>query len=225
MNNYERLDMMCKWAQNIATDDTHGYSQLNRWSPNYDCSSLVISACEYIGIPLKSYGATFTGNLAAALLRAGFVEVHTGDIKRGDIGLTHRSDKRHCAIYLGNGYMIHASGAHGHPETGDQTGKEICIATATKFDNIYRFTGYTKHTCIISATMPELTINDCGKCVNLLQYCLNELGYVCAIDGDIGNETFTRIKDYQKMSGHGLVIDGICGKNTWSCLLTDMGVV
>ena len=28
----------------MAADDTHGYDQASRWGPDYDCSSLVISA-------------------------------------------------------------------------------------------------------------------------------------------------------------------------------------
>ena len=31
-------------ALEIAADDSHGYDQANRWGPDYDCSSLVISA-------------------------------------------------------------------------------------------------------------------------------------------------------------------------------------
>ena len=32
------------WAIRIANDPAHGYDQDNRWGPDYDCSSLVISA-------------------------------------------------------------------------------------------------------------------------------------------------------------------------------------
>ncbi|MFR8905050.1 MAG: hypothetical protein ACLVHS_14945 [Blautia wexlerae] len=32
------------WAIEIANDPAHGYDQDNRWGPDYDCSSLVISA-------------------------------------------------------------------------------------------------------------------------------------------------------------------------------------
>ena len=34
----------CAWARAIAYDDAHGYDQGSRWGPDYDCSSLVITA-------------------------------------------------------------------------------------------------------------------------------------------------------------------------------------
>lgn len=47
----------------IANDDSHGYDQDNRWGPDYDCSSFVISGFEQAGIQLETNGATYTGDL------------------------------------------------------------------------------------------------------------------------------------------------------------------
>lgn len=41
------------WAIEIANDPAHGYDQDNRWGPDYDCSSLVISAWQQAGVPVK----------------------------------------------------------------------------------------------------------------------------------------------------------------------------
>lgn len=57
-----------------------------------------------------------------------------------------------------------------------------------------------------------------GSTVSTLQKKLNENGYHLAVDGEFGKETRKAVKDYQKK--HGLVVDGIVGKNTWSSLLT-----
>ena len=38
------IESAAAYAQNIAADDSHGYDQAGRWGPDYDCSSLVISA-------------------------------------------------------------------------------------------------------------------------------------------------------------------------------------
>ena len=47
------------WAIEIANDPAHGYDQDNRWGPDYDCSSLVISAWQQAGVPVKTKGATY----------------------------------------------------------------------------------------------------------------------------------------------------------------------
>ena len=44
------------WAIEIANDPAHGYDQDNRWGPDYDCSSLVISAWQQAGVPVKTKG-------------------------------------------------------------------------------------------------------------------------------------------------------------------------
>jgi hypothetical protein len=61
----------------IAENAAHGYDQLNRWGPNYDCSSLVITAFESVGIPVRASGATYTGNMKKAFKKCGFFEVET----------------------------------------------------------------------------------------------------------------------------------------------------
>ena len=84
-------------ARKIAADQRHGYSQASRWGTvgtvsDFDCSSLVISAYEQAGVPLKSKGATYTGNLREVALSCGFedvtkkVNLNTGaGLKKGDI--------------------------------------------------------------------------------------------------------------------------------------------
>lgn len=70
-----KVENAVKWLIDIANDDTHGYDQTNRWSPDYDCSSFVISGYEQAGIPLKTNGATYTGDLKAVALSTGFTLV------------------------------------------------------------------------------------------------------------------------------------------------------
>ena len=119
-----------QWMIAIANDDTHGYSQANRWgTPDYDCSSFVITGFEQAGIPLKTNGATYTGNMKAAALKCGFELVNwnndINNLKRGDILLNEAS---HVACYIGGGKIVHASSDRGNPQSGDQTGTEIYIA-------------------------------------------------------------------------------------------------
>lgn len=129
------IETATSWAENIAKDDTHGYDQNHRWNPDYDCSSLVISAYKYAGV---NTGATYTGNMKTKFIMSGFkdvsskVNLHTGNgLVRGDVLLVVNSKHHHTAIYSGNGYEVEASinekGTARGGKTGDQTGKEILI--------------------------------------------------------------------------------------------------
>lgn len=152
------LEKAVNWAVNVANDNSHGYDQAKRWgTPDYDCSSLVISAFEQAGIHLKKNGAWTTSNLLPAALKSGFkdvtsaVNLQTGKgMKRGDILL---KKGHHVALYMGGGKMVQArineKGTITGGKPGDQTGKEIMVGPYANFkggwSNILRYTkGFAK---------------------------------------------------------------------------------
>ena len=49
-----KIEKAVTWALAIANDNTHGYDQQYRWGPDYDCSSLIISAWQQAGVPVKT---------------------------------------------------------------------------------------------------------------------------------------------------------------------------
>ena len=146
-----KIDAAIKWALKIAADDSHGYSQAVRWSPDYDCSSFVISALEAAGFPMRAYGATYTGNMGVALKACGFYKVHSVDLKtgaglvRGDILL---NPVMHTELYIGDGRTV---GAHGsetggkYGRAGDQTGNEISVQAYRNknYMEVWRYGGNT----------------------------------------------------------------------------------
>lgn len=144
-----KTESAVQWAINIANDNRHGYSQANRWgNPDYDCSSLVISAWQQAGVPVKSNGATYTGNMYNVFRACGFTDVTascnraTGaGMQRGDVLL---NVKYHTAMYIGGGQMVQASSTRGHPESGDQTGTEIWVCRYYNYsrgwDYVLRYT-------------------------------------------------------------------------------------
>ena len=126
------IEKAVNWIIGIANDNTHGYDQGSRWSPDYDCSSLVISAWKQAGVNLT---CTYTGNMYANMVNKGFsditsqVNLATGSgLARGDVLLNVAN---HTAMYIGNGQICEATGNENGGitggQTGDQTGREICI--------------------------------------------------------------------------------------------------
>lgn len=153
-----------------AKDDSHGYDQDYRWGEkgDYDCSSAVIQAWQNAGVPVKSSGATYTGDMKNVFLRNGFKDI-TADVnvktaaglKRGDVLL---NEAHHVAMYCGDGKEVEASinekgTAHGG-QPGDQTGKEFLIRS-------YR--NYPWH-CILRYAGDQTVTSDAEKKQNTVAY-------------------------------------------------------
>ena len=131
-----KIENYTQKAIDIANDNKHGYSQYNRWgNPDYDCSSLVITVVQNAGIPVKTNGATYTGNMYHAFIKSGFedvtptVNLTTGQgLQRGDILLNF---VYHTEIYIGSGKNVGARSSENntiHGVGGDQTGQEIGVS-------------------------------------------------------------------------------------------------
>lgn len=113
-----------EWAESIAADNSHGYSQVRRNGPDYDCSSFIGTSLHKAGFAVSEYSTT--RNLEAQLIKAGFKKC-SEPWKRGDI---HLSAGHHVTMSTDATHIVHASqsetcGIDG--KTGDQTGKEICV--------------------------------------------------------------------------------------------------
>lgn len=128
------IDKAVAWALSIAEDDSHGYDQGNRWGPDYDCSSLVIQAYENAGVPVKTNGASYTGDMVDVFIKCGFknvtstVDLSTGSgLIKGDV--VWKSG--HVEMISATGQLVGASinenGETTGGSTGDQTGKEIRV--------------------------------------------------------------------------------------------------
>lgn len=123
-----RVEAAIQWAVNIANDDTHGYSQANRTSPNYDCSSLVSFAFKNGGFPVK--GTLTTSTMTTPFVNAGFTRYKKGDvtIQRGDILLKAGS---HVELYLGGNKCVSAHSNY-DGKSGDSSGREIAVRDISK---------------------------------------------------------------------------------------------
>lgn len=226
------IAQMETWAQ----DNSHGYDQANRWGPDYDCSSAVIQAWQNAGVPVKSKGATYTGNMYSVFKSCGFedvtasVDISAGTgLQRGDVLLNHVN---HTAMYCGNGQIVQASinefGKTTGGQIGDQTGREFYIRSYYNYpwDVVLRYNGSAENIAPSSPEMPKLNRNitvslpeiqngDIDVSVAMLQAALKYKGYNPRwVDGEFGAQTGAALKAFQ--ADHGLDADTICGKATWN---------
>ena len=126
-----KIESATLWMERLAADNSHGYLW-GGWGPkDYDCGHAVITAWEQAGVPVKSRGASYTGNMRSTFLACGFKDVTAGidlgsgsGLKRGDVLLNIAN---HTAMYTGMGKIVQARSNDGHPETGDQSGNEIRV--------------------------------------------------------------------------------------------------
>lgn len=121
------------FMKNTAIDNSHGYDQKNRNGADYDCSSLVGTALHEAGFNVSPY--SWTGNLYSQLIKCGFVECKAPWLA-GDV---HLKVGKHVCMSISNNLIVHATcnekGTKVGGKTGDQTGKEICVA------NYYNYSG------------------------------------------------------------------------------------
>ena len=219
-----------------AADSSHGYDQANRWGPDYDCSSAVISAWELAGVPVKTNGATYTGNMRGVLLRCGFEDVTAGvdlatgaGLQRGDVLL---NILHHTAMYCGNGMEVEASinenGGVTGGMTGDQTGREFLVRPYRNYpwDCVLRYTGGVsvstpekiKPTYYYAVKLPLLKPGMEDNAVTTVQQLLAARGYYTGdFDGIFGELTKRSVMGFQADAG--LETDGEVGGKTWKTLL------
>lgn len=239
-----KVEKYTAWMEKIAADQSHGYSQVNRWGKDYDCSSLVITACERAaGIPVKANGATYTGNMKAVFLQCGFKDVTKkvnlstcSGMKRGDVLL---NEVHHTAVYCGGGMIVHARGqSYGSPKTGDQ-GQEIAVTAYYNYpwDCVLRYPesgsapspspapAKEKYLGTCAVALAELGPGCYGQQVKTLQILLKAKGHKGAdgkaldCDGEYGDNTAYAVEQLQRKAGMKNIWYGTVSSATWGLVL------
>lgn len=237
------IESAVQWAIQTANDNSHGYSQVNRWgNPDYDCSSFVITAYRQAGLSLS--GATYTGNMRSAFLADGFVDVtmqcglSSGyGVQAGDVLLNYSA---HTCIAIGDGKVANCRTDEGHPQGGDQSGNEIRIQNYWNFpwNCILRYKGNKESTPSSgSATQSNSKPNDTvshnwkpetlkygsrGTDVYVLQSVLIAKNFFTnnstrEIDGEFGAKTQAAVNQAKKF--YGMMANGECDKSLWKRLM------
>lgn len=237
------IEKAIQWAVNIANDNSHGYDQIHRWGPDYDCSSLVISAYEMAGLPIRAHGGSYTGNMKAAFIKCGFKAIpfkREMALIRGDVCFYHyvKDGKTHghAVLYIGEGKIVQASinekGKAVGGQPGDQTGREVSIGnfyTPTReWDYVLRYekNEEKEEDIIVNVELRQIQIG--SKCaeVGTIQTLLNALGFKgkngrsLTVDRDFGKNVDYAVRLFQKSKD--LTPDGVVGSKTWKALLTSI---
>lgn len=131
--------------------------------------------------------------------------------------------KGHCGVYIGNGKVVEST-----PKW--KNGVQITSISDRKWLKhgklpfvTYKEEPIKEEDTNVLIRLSELRKGDAGNEVKTLQRLLKALGYkgsdgkVLAIDGKFGANTDHALRTYQENKR--LTVDGICGKNTWNCLL------
>ena len=233
----------------IAADPKHGYSQQYRWGPDYDCSSMVISAWEQAGVPVKSKGATYTGNMRSVFLACGFKDVTKkitlssgAGLKKGDVLINEfgkgTTGNGHTAMFAGDGKIVHARGqSFGSSKTGDQ-GQEIAVTNYYNYpwDVVLRYSDSSSAdpapapttqgrvgNCTV--TLGQYVQNCVDPEIRTIQILLNSKGYrgkdgrTLDVDGELGENTAYAISAMQKQAGMKNINYGTVSTKTWELLL------
>ena len=223
-----KVETATKWMEDLARDDSHGYDQIYRWGEkgDYDCSAAVITAYETAGIPVHSkYGATYTGNMKSAFMKAGFQDVtskvnliNSTGMVRGDVLL---NQGHHTAIFCGD-YMTAEASINEHGgitggKPGDQTGLEILIRSYRDYpwDTVLR---YPEELSYYETTFSNLTLWSEGLDVFRAKVILKARGfYKASINRLYGHKAVNAAKRFQKKAG--LTESGNMDAPTWRTLL------
>lgn len=165
-------------------DGGHGYSQYAREGSggtetleiggeyytiatgDRDCSSAVCSAYQAAGVPVKDYGATYTGNMKRAFLATGQFEWKPMSFtaQRGDVYLNEVHHTAMCTSVIPDMLAQFSISENGtiHGQTGDQTGQESNIRPYYDYpwDGILHYIGDGEasggQSSVPSSTLPEI---------------------------------------------------------------------
>lgn len=214
-----KIEQATAWMEAVANDPKYGYDQAYRWGErgDYDCSSLCITADEKAGIPVKSAGATYTGNMYAAYTKCGYknvtsqINMQTGSgLQRGDILL---NTVNHVARYVGNGKLVQASINELGRVTGGQPGDQKQLKGLKGEINISPYYNYPWNYVLrymetddiemaaVNVQLPVLKKGMKGIAVGIWQQILCEAGYKTTVDESFGPKTEAKTIEFEKSRG------------------------
>lgn len=133
-------------------------------------------------------------------------------------------NKSHIGLYVGDGKVIEACSTQAGVCTSNITAGKwtyygLLKDVSYSASNAHILPSEPADDKIPTENLPTLRKGNTGEYVTLLQTKLLQKGYDLgkySIDGDFGSATLTAVKQFQR--DHGLTVDGVVGKTTWTAL-------
>lgn len=204
--------------QDAATDEqTRKYGQ--QWVGKHviDCSGVWYLAMKELGSYMYHGSNTMwkSYTVSRGALKAG-KRTDGQELKPGSAIYTGNDTdgRNHVGIYIGDGKVLEAGGC--------QYGVILTPVTKSKWTwwAEMKYVDYTGTApAPTPAAPPTLRRGSTGEYVTLMQTKLIQRGYSLApfgADGKYGSVTEMAVRGFQR--DHNLVVDGICGRNTWTAL-------
>lgn len=129
------VNKMVSFVKEWCADDSHGYSQNNRWGPDCDCSSLMYMAAANAGYRVPTSGTRYTRTMVRDFTAAGFRAVpFDGNLYDCEPGCIALNEANHVEMFtgwgqLGGAHIDEHGGVQGCCQ-GDQTGNEVSVGPA-----------------------------------------------------------------------------------------------
>ena len=169
-----------------------------------DCQGFCKNIFSRVGITLPGAGATSMYNTASAFTERGKIADMPNVVC---LVFMQSGDKMsHAGIHIGNGDIIHCSGTVKRGKITDRGWTHYAVPKGMSGN-------------VPTTDKPTLRRGSSGEYVTLLQTKLIQLGYdvgATGADGKFGDKTAAAVRMFQR--DHGLVQDGVVGKNTWAAL-------
>ena len=196
-----------------------------KWAGHWvtDCSGLFSWAFEQLGGYMYHGSHTMYNKYCTAKGKLSKGKRTDGkELKPGTaVFVWNGSRYSHVGLYIGNGKVIEAMGTKNGVTTSKVTNTKWTHWGELKGVNYGSSQGSEDNTGFPESSGWKSTIRKGSKGADVkeCQTMLDRLGYDIGswgIDGDFGSATEAAVQEFQQ--DHQLIVDGVCGPNTWDAL-------
>ena len=171
-----------------------------------DCQGFCKTVFKWVGITLPGAGATTMYDTKDFWKEKGTIDKMPNVVCLVFQYNKDKNNMQHVGIHIGGGQIMECSGTVKRNSTANKRWTHYAVPKGMSGN-------------VPTTDKPTLRRGSTGEYVTLLQTKLIQLGYdvgATGADGKFGDKTAAAVRMFQR--DHGLVQDGVVGKNTWAAL-------